>query len=114
MQEWWAKHPFARFVSNNTGGCDNNQVKSGCRWMQNNTSRRSLLHSCGTARCGLFRLSGSRPRISSPRATAPCAFPTGNAHGSEMDQGELQRYLLEMAWFPTAWLSDAIEWQALD
>jgi len=42
------------------------------------------------------------------------AIPVGNAHGPEMDQGELQRYLLEMAWFPTAWLSDAIEWQALD
>lgn len=38
----------------------------------------------------------------------------GNARGPEMDQGELQRYLLEMVWFPTAWLSDAIEWQALD
>jgi len=38
----------------------------------------------------------------------------GNAHGPEMDQGELQRYLAEMIWFPTAWLSDAIEWQAID
>jgi hypothetical protein len=42
------------------------------------------------------------------------AIPLGNAHGPEMDQGELQRYLLEMAWFPTAWLSAAIEWQAID
>ncbi len=31
-----------------------------------------------------------------------------------MDQGGLQRYLAEMVWFPTAWLSDAIEWQAID
>ncbi len=38
----------------------------------------------------------------------------GNAHGPEMDQGELQRYLAEMIWFPTAWLSDAIAWQAVD
>ena len=38
----------------------------------------------------------------------------GNAHGPEMDQGELQRYLAEMALFPTAWLSEAIEWQAID
>lgn len=38
----------------------------------------------------------------------------GNAHGPEMDQGELQRYLAEMILFPTAWLSDAIEWQAID
>ena len=42
------------------------------------------------------------------------AIPMGNAREPEMDQGELQRYLLEMAWFPTAWLSDAIEWQAID
>jgi hypothetical protein len=38
----------------------------------------------------------------------------GDARGPEMGQGELQRYLLEMGWFPTAWLSDAIEWQAID
>jgi hypothetical protein len=42
------------------------------------------------------------------------AITMGNAHGPEMDQGELQRFLLEMAWFPTTWLSDAIEWQARD
>lgn len=41
-------------------------------------------------------------------------LPLGNAHGPEMDQGELQRYLLETSWYPTAWLSDAIEWQAID
>lgn len=38
----------------------------------------------------------------------------GNARGPEMDQGEMQRYLAEMIWFPTAWLSNAIEWQAID
>jgi hypothetical protein len=38
----------------------------------------------------------------------------GNARGPEMDQGELLRYLAETTWFPTAWLSDAIEWQAID
>lgn len=37
-----------------------------------------------------------------------------NARGPEIDQGELQRYLAEMAWFPTAYLSDAIEWRAVD
>lgn len=42
------------------------------------------------------------------------AITVGNAHGPEMDQGELQRYLAEMIWFPTAWLSDAIAWQAID
>jgi hypothetical protein len=41
-------------------------------------------------------------------------IPLGDARGSEMDQGELQRYLAEMIWFPTAWLSNAIEWQAID
>jgi hypothetical protein len=34
-------------------------------------------------------------------------IPMGNARGSKMDQGEL-------IWFPTAWLSDTIEWQAID
>ncbi len=38
----------------------------------------------------------------------------GNARGPEMDQSELQRYLAELVWYPTAWLSDAIEWQAID
>jgi hypothetical protein len=42
------------------------------------------------------------------------AVPMGNAHGSEMDQSEMQRYLAEMIWFPTAWLTSAIEWQAID
>jgi hypothetical protein len=37
-----------------------------------------------------------------------------NARGPEIDQGELQRYLAEMAWFPTVYLSNAIEWQAID
>ncbi|HYU71891.1 MAG TPA: DUF6544 family protein [Ktedonobacteraceae bacterium] len=40
--------------------------------------------------------------------------PLSHARGPEIDQGELQRYLLESAWFPTAWLSDAITWQAVD
>src|SRR5205085_1558078 len=38
----------------------------------------------------------------------------GDARGPEMDQSELQRYLGEMVWFPTAWLSDAIKWQTID
>lgn len=37
-----------------------------------------------------------------------------NAQGLEMDQGELQHFLAEMAWFPTAYLSNAIVWQAAD
>jgi len=42
------------------------------------------------------------------------SIPMGNAHGPEMDQSELQRYLAEMIWFPTAWLTGAIEWQVID
>src|SRR5690242_1805973 len=42
------------------------------------------------------------------------AVPIGNGHGPEMDQSELQRYLAEMIWFPTAWLTSGIEWQAID
>lgn len=41
-------------------------------------------------------------------------IPMGHAQGPEIDQGELQRYMGEMVWFPTAWLSDAIEWQGID
>ena len=41
-------------------------------------------------------------------------IPMGNAQGPEMDQGELQRYLGEMIWFPTVWLAENIEWQAID
>jgi hypothetical protein len=37
-----------------------------------------------------------------------------DARGREIDQGALLRYLGEMGWFPTAWLSDQIEWQAID
>lgn len=42
------------------------------------------------------------------------AIPLGEARGPEMDQGELQRYLAEMLWYPTAWLAEAIEWQTID
>jgi Family of unknown function (DUF6544) len=36
------------------------------------------------------------------------------ASGPETDQGELLRFMSEIAWFPTAWLSDYISWQAVD
>lgn len=42
------------------------------------------------------------------------AIPLGNTRGPEMDQGSLVRYLCEIIWFPTAWLSEFIEWQAID
>jgi len=37
-----------------------------------------------------------------------------NARGPEMDQGSALRYLAEMIWFPTVWLSDYIHWQVID
>ena len=33
---------------------------------------------------------------------------------SRQNEGELQRFLGEITWFPTAWFSDAIEWQEID
>lgn len=42
------------------------------------------------------------------------AIPLGKARGPEMDQGSLVRYLGEIVWFPTAWLFEFIECQAID
>jgi hypothetical protein len=36
-----------------------------------------------------------------------------NAYGEELDQGALLRFLGEMVWFPSAFLSDYIEWEAI-
>ncbi len=41
-------------------------------------------------------------------------IPLGNASGPEIDEGELQRYLAEVVLYPTACLSDAIEWQVIN
>ena len=41
-------------------------------------------------------------------------FPVVNAQGREIDQGTLVRYLGEIAWFPTAALSDYISWEEID
>jgi hypothetical protein len=41
-------------------------------------------------------------------------IPIGESHGPETDQGELLRYLAEMAWFPTAFLARFIQWEAID
>ena len=43
-----------------------------------------------------------------------CLVTLVDARGPEADQGELLRYLSEIVWFPTAWLADYIEWQAID
>jgi len=41
-------------------------------------------------------------------------FPVVDAVGKEMDQGTLTRYLGEIVWFPTAALSEYIEWEEID
>lgn len=41
-------------------------------------------------------------------------FPVVNAEGKEMNQGTLTRYLGEIIWFPTAALSEYIEWEEID
>ncbi len=41
-------------------------------------------------------------------------LPVVDASGPEVDQGTLLRYLAETVWFPTAALSDSIQWQAVD
>jgi hypothetical protein len=37
-----------------------------------------------------------------------------DARGPELDQGAMTRYLSEIVWFPTAWLSKYIHWEAVD
>lgn len=41
-------------------------------------------------------------------------FPVASTKGEELDQGAMIRYLNEMMWFPTAFLSDSISWKAID
>jgi hypothetical protein len=41
-------------------------------------------------------------------------FKVVDARGPETDQAELLRYLAEIAWFPTGWLSPYIEWESMD
>ncbi|OGM28203.1 hypothetical protein A2801_04205 [Candidatus Woesebacteria bacterium RIFCSPHIGHO2_01_FULL_41_10] len=40
-------------------------------------------------------------------------FPLVNESGTEVDQGNMLRYLSEMPWFPTAFLSDNITWKSV-
>ena len=37
-----------------------------------------------------------------------------DAAGPKLDQGAMLRYLSEIVWFPTAYLSDYITWEAID
>lgn len=48
------------------------------------------------------------------RAKLFSAIKITDAHGPEVDQGELLRYLAETVWFPTSWLSDDIRWEGID
>jgi hypothetical protein len=41
-------------------------------------------------------------------------FTLGDVRGPELDQGALLRYFNEMMWFPTAFLSECIQWDGLD
>ncbi len=41
-------------------------------------------------------------------------FSVADARGPEVDQGELLRFMTEIVWFPTAWLSGYITWQPVD
>ncbi|MBO8172829.1 MAG: hypothetical protein H0Z33_13200 [Bacillaceae bacterium] len=41
-------------------------------------------------------------------------FTLANARGDEMDQGTMIRYLGEITWFPTAALSNYVEWESID
>ncbi len=41
-------------------------------------------------------------------------FPVVDEEGKEMNQGTLTRYLGEIVWFPTAALSEYIEWEEID
>ena len=44
----------------------------------------------------------------------PPFITIADASGDEIDQGSALRYLAEMVWFPTAYLSDDIEWEPID
>ncbi len=41
-------------------------------------------------------------------------FTIFDAHGDELDQGTMVRYLNEMSWFPIALMSDYVTWRAVD
>ncbi len=41
-------------------------------------------------------------------------FTMGDASGDALNQGAMLRFLGEMCWFPTAWLSPYLNWEAID
>ncbi len=44
----------------------------------------------------------------------PPFIKIADARGDDIDQGTLVRYLNEIMWFPTAYLSDYISWESID
>jgi hypothetical protein len=44
----------------------------------------------------------------------PLFVKIADARGEDIDQGTLVRYLNEIMWFPTAYLSDYINWESID
>jgi hypothetical protein len=44
----------------------------------------------------------------------PPFIKIADARGDEINQGTLLRFLNEMMWFPTAYLSEYIQWEAID
>ncbi|MCK5252776.1 MAG: hypothetical protein KAQ96_07490 [Thermoplasmata archaeon] len=42
------------------------------------------------------------------------SFTVVDGSGKEMDQGSLLRFLSEMMWFPSVYLSDRIQWEEID
>jgi hypothetical protein len=44
----------------------------------------------------------------------PPFINVANAHGFEIDQGTLVRYLNEIMWFPTAYLNEYIKWESIN
>jgi len=45
---------------------------------------------------------------------AVSVFPIADAHGPEVDQGSMLRYLAELAWFPAAAMGDYLHWEEID
>lgn len=48
------------------------------------------------------------------RAKLLSLITLADATGPHVDEGELLRFLAEIIWFPTAWLSHSIEWKTID
>ncbi len=72
----------------------------------------------GKIRIGPFPLMRARDRYlagaGNMQVKVCSLFPVVNATGPEMDQGSMMRYLSEMIWFPSAFLSPNISFEPID